>query len=900
MPLPIDFIERLKAANPIAEVMSSYVTLKRTGRDYVCLCPFHNEKTPSCHIHPDKEYFHCFGCGAGGDVITFTMKYNNLDYWEAVKLLAERGGVPLPEDNGYDSKRTDTRKRFYEMNKTAARFFYHQLKTQQGKECLDYLINKRKLSIETIKKYGMGFAPNSWSALKSYMLSEGFTEEELEQGSLISRSQKNTRNTFDFFVNRAMFPFIDLAGHIVGFGGRALTPDDKRKYLNSKDTLVYSKNRFLFSMNFAKNAAVKDKTILLCEGNLDVISLNQAGFENAVASCGTALTPEQAKIISNYADNVVICYDADGAGQKATTRAIKILGETGLKTTVIKMNGAKDPDEYINKFGADHFRHLLKKSDGAIEFELDKCKDGIDMDTDIGRIDYLKKAYKVLADISSPTEREIYAKKVAAEQNVSITTVNAELNAILKNRRYQYSKKEWTRTITFADKRDTINPEANEHRRESAAEAGIIYYLYNNHDACGDVLKRLPPDKFVTSFNRRVYESLTSKITDLQDCSVSSFNGEFSPEEVGKITEILEKYQKKFDYILVDEYQDTNYSQYLIIKKLAEQHKNICVVGDDAQSIYSFRGARIENILNFRNDYPGYKLCKLEQNYRSTTTIVDAANSIISRNKEQIPKKTFSQNEEGDKIRVMKALSDKEEGFQVAQEIFRISQNEQAEFNNFAILYRTNAQSRIMEEALRKRNIPYKIYGGLSFYQRKEIKDLIAYLRLTINQNDEEALKRIINYPRRGIGDTTIDKLKEVTQKYNASIWTLLCNLNKVPGMVSAMTAAKLTHFRQLIEGFTEIAKEENAYETTYRVAKASGIIEDLSSDDTPEGVSRRENIQELLNAVKDFCETAYKEGRDDKLPAFLEGVALLTDQDSEKPEDNNKVTLMTIHSAKG
>ena len=364
--------------------------------------------------------------------------------------------------------------------------------------------------------------------------------------------------------------------------------------------------------------------------------------------------------------------------------------------------------------------------------------------------------------------------------------------------------------------------------------------------------------------------------------------------------EILEKYQKKFDYILVDEYQDTNYSQYLIIKKLAEKHNNICVVGDDAQSIYSFRGARIENILNFRNDYPGYKLCKLEQNYRSTTTIVDAANSIISRNKEQIPKKTFSENEEGDKIRVMKSLSDKEEGFQVAQEIFRISQNEQADFNDFAILYRTNAQSRIMEEALRKRNIPYKIYGGLSFYQRKEIKDLIAYLRLTVNQNDEEALKRIINYPRRGIGDSTIDKLKEVSQKYNVSIWTVLCNLNKVPGTVSAMTAAKLTHFRQLIEGFTEIAKEENAYETTYRIAKASGIIEDLSSDDTPEGVSRRESIQELLNAVKDFCETAYKEAREDKLPSFLEGVALLTDQDSEKPEDNNKVTLMTIHSAKG
>lgn len=544
MPLPIDFIERLKAANPIAEVMGSYVTLKRTGRDFVCLCPFHNEKTPSCHVHPDKEYFHCFGCGAGGDVITFTMKYNNLDYWEAVKLLAERGGVPLPEDSGYDSRRTDTRKRFYEMNKTAARFFYHQLKTPQGKECLDYLMNKRKLTIDTIKKYGMGFAPNSWSALKSYMLSEGFTEEELEQGSLISRSQRNTKNTFDFFVNRAMFPFIDLAGHIVGFGGRALTADDKRKYLNSKDTLVYSKNRFLFSMNFAKNAAVKDKTILLCEGNLDVISLNQAGFQNAVASCGTALTPEQAKLISNYADNVVICYDADGAGQTATARAIKILDETGLKTTIIKMNGAKDPDEYINKFGADHFRHLLKKSDSAIDFELEKCKEGVDMDTDVGRSEYMQKVCRVLINIGSSVKQEIYINKIAAEQGVSKNSIKADMEKIISKERRQYSKRDWTRTITFADKRDTINPEANNHRRESAAEAGIIYYLYKNHDACEDILKRLPPDKFVTSFNRRVYESLTNKITDLQDCSVSSFNGEFSPEEVGKITEILENYSE--------------------------------------------------------------------------------------------------------------------------------------------------------------------------------------------------------------------------------------------------------------------------------------------------------------------------------------------------------------------
>lgn len=364
--------------------------------------------------------------------------------------------------------------------------------------------------------------------------------------------------------------------------------------------------------------------------------------------------------------------------------------------------------------------------------------------------------------------------------------------------------------------------------------------------------------------------------------------------------DILAKYQQKFQYILVDEYQDTNYSQYLIVKKLSETHQNICVVGDDAQSIYSFRGARIENILNFKNDYPNYKLYKLEQNYRSTTTIVDAANCVISKNKEQIPKRTFSENEEGEKIKVLRALSDKEEGFQVTNEIFRLANYEQQEYSDFAILYRTNAQSRILEEALRKRNIPYKIYGGQSFYQRKEIKDLLAYFRLTVNQNDEEAFKRIINYPRRGIGDSTIDKLREIAGKYQVSMWTVLCNLNKVADAFNAGTIAKLQKFGTLIERFKEQVTNENAYDAAVIIARSSGIIDDLSNDETPEGVSRKENIQELLNGIKDFCETAYKEGRDDKLPAFLEGVALLTDQDGEKEGDQDKVTLMTIHSSKG
>lgn len=333
---------------------------------------------------------------------------------------------------------------------------------------------------------------------------------------------------------------------------------------------------------------------------------------------------------------------------------------------------------------------------------------------------------------------------------------------------------------------------------------------------------------------------------------------------------------------------------------MSEQHHNICVVGDDAQSIYSFRGARIENILNFKNDYPDCKLYKLEQNYRSTTTIVNAANCVISKNKEQIPKHTFSENEEGEKIKVLRALSDKEEGFQVTNEIFRLANYEQQDYSDFAILYRTNAQSRILEEALRKRNIPYKIYGGQSFYQRKEVKDLLAYFRLTVNQNDEEAFKRIINYPRRGIGDSTVDKIREIAGQYRVSMWTVLCNLNKVGHAFNAGTTAKLQKFGNLIERFKELISQENAYDAAVIIARSSGILDDLSNDDTPEGISRKENIQELLNGIKDFSETAYKEGKNDKLPAFLEGVALLTDQDGEKEEDQNKVTLMTIHSSKG
>jgi DNA helicase II / ATP-dependent DNA helicase PcrA len=364
--------------------------------------------------------------------------------------------------------------------------------------------------------------------------------------------------------------------------------------------------------------------------------------------------------------------------------------------------------------------------------------------------------------------------------------------------------------------------------------------------------------------------------------------------------DVLEKYQQHFDYILVDEYQDTNFSQYLIINKLSLRHHNICVVGDDAQSIYSFRGAKIENILNFRNDYPNYQLFKLEQNYRSTQTIVDAANSVIAKNKKQIQKKVWSSNDQGEKIKVFSTGNDIEEGFVVSNEILDMHLRDQQHWQDFAILYRTNAQSRIFEEALRKRNVPYKLYGGISFYQRKEIKDVLSYYRLIINHRDEEALKRIINYPVRGIGDTTVGKIEACSNEKNISMWQVLCNLDAFNLDVNRGTAAKLTAFASFIQSFSDKLKTTDAYDLAFEVATASGILKELHNEKTPEAVSKYENLQELLNAIKEFSMSVPDEAGLVTLDRYLENVALLTDVDNEKAEDRDKVTLMTIHSAKG
>jgi len=364
--------------------------------------------------------------------------------------------------------------------------------------------------------------------------------------------------------------------------------------------------------------------------------------------------------------------------------------------------------------------------------------------------------------------------------------------------------------------------------------------------------------------------------------------------------DVLHKYQHKFHYLLVDEYQDTNFSQYLIVKKLAALNENLCVVGDDAQSIYGFRGANIQNILNFKKDYPDYQLFKLEQNYRSTKTIVAAANSIIGKNRDQIKKKVWTENDQGEIIKVHRALSDNEEGNYVANDIFSEINNNQLPNSSFAILYRTNSQSRSMEEALRKLNIPYRIYGGLSFYQRKEIKDLLGYFRLTANPNDEESFKRVINYPTRGIGKTTLEKITIKSREVGVSPWRVITEeLHQLE--VNAGVKKRLTDFATMIKSFRADLDTAEAFNLAEHIAKSTGLLRELYADKTPEGLSRFENIQELLNGIKEFTESDRPEfeGKKPTLSDFLVDVALLTDADQDD-DDKNKVSLMTIHSAKG
>ncbi len=552
MAFPDEFLYQLKLANPVDSVISSYVNLKRSGHDAVGLCPFHSEKTPSFHVYNDTQSFYCFGCGAGGDVITFIKRIENLEYIEAVKLLAQRGGLDIPEDSR-DNKAAMLKKRIYEINRETANFYFRQLVSGPDKRGLQYFAG-RKLRPETIKKYGLGYAPSGWHTLSTHLHSLGFTNREMLAADVV-RLGKDEKSVYDTFRERVIFPIIDLRGNVIAFGGRILG-DGSPKYLNTSETPVFQKKRNLFSLNFAKNSPLK--RMILAEGYMDVIAINQAGFENVVATLGTSLTGEQARILKTYADDVIIAYDSDSAGQKATQRAINLLSEAGLNTRIIKMEGAKDPDEFLKKFGPHRFKLLLDNSDGAINFELAKCKEGLDTETDTGKVELLKRSVKVLSMIYNRLERDVYISKVARENDISIDILRAQIDSEIKKRRNSEKKSEWTAIKSKPYYSDPLVPEVSKALKEVKAEEGILAYLFRYPDKIETVMSSMTDDCFITEFYRRVYNVLCMKIQNINAFSFSIFSDEFNNEEMGRITgieaknkEIVITEQNLHDYIKI-------------------------------------------------------------------------------------------------------------------------------------------------------------------------------------------------------------------------------------------------------------------------------------------------------------------------------------------------------------
>ncbi|WP_288705190.1 DNA primase [uncultured Ruminococcus sp.] len=531
MPLPDEFIYQLKLANPIDTTMGRYVHLIRSGSNYKCLCPFHSEKTPSCTVYTGTQSFYCFGCGAGGDVITFTKQIENLDTYEAIKLLAERGGLEMPE-NDLNKDGAKLKLRILEMNREAANFFYRNLLQGQDKRGLQYAV-QRGLTPKAIKKYAIGYAPAAWDGLMKHLEGLGFTREEMLSAGLI---RQNARGCFDFFRERVMFPIIDLRGNVIAFGGR-LIEGEGPKYLNSGDTPVFKKSRNLFSLNFAKNANVKQ--LILAEGYMDVIAINQAGFEQVVATLGTALTAEQARIMAQYATEVVLCYDSDSAGQNATHRAINLLSEAGLHTRILKVQDAKDPDEYIRKFGATRFKLLLDNSGGAINFELARCREGLDLATEQGKIDFLRRTVQVLAGIRNEMEREVYLSRIAKEEEISLDILHSQVKAQLRKSYYTEKKQNWNAMMAKSSFRDELNPEAPQYQREAKAEEQILAYLFLHPDLLPEVEKRLKPEHFFTSLHRKIYEVFCERMPETDTFSVSMFRGACSDAEMGRITGIM-------------------------------------------------------------------------------------------------------------------------------------------------------------------------------------------------------------------------------------------------------------------------------------------------------------------------------------------------------------------------
>lgn len=532
-----DFIEQLRDGNDIESVVAGYVTLRRRGKTLTGLCPFHNEKTPSFTVYPETSSYYCFGCGAGGDVITFIKNIENLDYIEAVKLLADRAGVKMP-DNNYDDGTANLRRRIYSANREAARFFHETLFSENGKNQLDYL-RRRNVPMKMIKHFGLGAAPDDWHALEEHLKSKGFNRDELVAANLLRYSEKNgKRYYFDAFRNKVMYPVIDLRGNVVAFGGRVLD-NSKPKYINTSDTLVYKKSNELFALNFAKNG--NSRKIILCEGYMDVIALHAAGFENAVAGLGTALTPEQVSLISRYADEVALCYDSDEAGQKAVKSALSLFSKTGLRVKVIRLQGGKDPDEIIRNHGKEMFTKLLDSADNDTEYKLSVIRAKYDVETSDGKVNFLREASEYLAT-SDALERDIYAFKLADETGVSKDAILQQINGASRRERYKKAKTEFSDVQKQNQAMEKItDPQRVKNMRAAKAEDTILITLLNNAAFYQKLKERLSKDVFVTPVNKRILSVLSARLELNENTDISHLSQYLTAEETAAVARLLAK-----------------------------------------------------------------------------------------------------------------------------------------------------------------------------------------------------------------------------------------------------------------------------------------------------------------------------------------------------------------------
>lgn len=530
MALSDSFLQELKMKTDIEDVISTYVTLKRRGATLVGLCPFHNEKTPSFTVYPATQSFYCFGCGAGGDAITFLKKIENLDYLDAVKTLAQRAGLQMPQE-GFDDSLSKRRRRILEMNREAARFYHSVLLSPEGKVGYDYYIG-RALSAATINHFGLGFAPNQWDALLKHMRAKGYQPTELVDAGLARKGQKGY---YDNFRNRVMTPIIDVRGNVIAFGGRVLD-DSKPKYINTGDTLVYKKTNELFALNFAKDS--KEDALILCEGYMDVIAMHQAGFTNAVAGCGTALTTEQVRLISRYAKEVILTYDADEAGQKALQKAMTLFDQTDVKVRIPALVGGKDPDEIIRTYGRDKFKGMLEGASNETEFRLLALRRQYNLVTTQGKIDFIGGALQILATLP-PVEQDLYVSRLSEELGVERQNMKVQLQDLVARQGNRREKREFKRIVQENMRktaRETMATDAS--LRKLRAEDRLISLLLRYPD-CSRLCKDFDPQWLTPGFAQRVFTLILQRLENGDGTELMDLRDRLTDDEMGRLSGII-------------------------------------------------------------------------------------------------------------------------------------------------------------------------------------------------------------------------------------------------------------------------------------------------------------------------------------------------------------------------